>query len=145
LGQAQAFDLSVEASLDKLQDVRSFIDRAGTCLGVGERVLGDLKLAVDEAVTNVVLHGYAKPGGVVEVRMHADGSDIVIRILDRASRFDPDAVEAPHLDTPLKDRPAGGMGIFLIRQMTDRAEFLPRAGGGNELRLVKCGAIDTGN
>jgi len=143
LGEAQVFDLSVKASLDNLQEVRSFIDRAGARLGVGESVLGDLRLAVDEAVTNVVLHGYGNAGGDVEVHMRADGDDVVIRILDRAARFDPDEVESPHLDMPLRDRPAGGMGIFLIRQMTDQAEFLPRAGGGNELCLVKRGVIDS--
>jgi len=141
LGAAQAFDLSVRASLDNLQEVRAFIDRAGAGLGVGENILGDLKLAVDEAVTNVVLHGYGNAGGDVELHMRADGDDVVISILDRAGRFDPDEVEAPRLDTPLHERPAGGMGIFLIRQMTDQAVFLPRPGGGNEIRLVKRGAV----
>jgi anti-sigma regulatory factor (Ser/Thr protein kinase) len=141
LGEAQAFDFSVKASLDNLQEVRSFIDRASASLGVGESVLGDLRLAVDEAVTNVVLHGYGNAGGDVELHVRADGDDVVISILDRAARFDPGEVKAPRLDTPLHDRPAGGMGIFLIRQTTDLAEFLPRPGGGNELRLRKRRAI----
>lgn len=145
MGETQAFDLSVEASLDTLQAIRSFVDRAGASLGIAESPLGDLRLVVDEAVTNIVLHGYGNSGGLVELNMRADGGDVVISILDRARRFDPDVVEAPHLDTPLQDRPAGGMGIFLIRQMTDRAEFLPRPGGGNELRLVKRGAIEIGD
>lgn len=145
MGEAQVYDLSVKASLDNLQEVRSFIDRAGASLGLSERVLGDLRLAVDEAVTNVVLHGYGNAGGVVELRMHADGDDVTVSILDRARRFDPDEVKTPQLDTPLKDRPAGGMGIFLIRQMTDQAEYLPRPGGGNEIRLLKRGAIDAGD
>jgi len=144
LGEARAFDLAVNASLDNLQEVRSFIDRAGASLGISESVLGDLRLAVDEAVTNVVLHGYGNAGGDVELHMRADGDDAVISILDRAGRFDPHDVKPPRLDTPLHDRPAGGMGIFLIRQMTDLAEFLPRPGGGNEIRLVKRGVIDNG-
>lgn len=141
MDEAQAFDLSVGASLDRLGDVRSFIDRAGASLGASDQVLGDLKLAVDEAVTNIVLHGYGNAGGVIELQLRKDGDAIVISILDRAPYFDPDEVETPRLDTPLHDRPAGGMGIFLIRQMTDQAEFLPRPGGGNEIRLLKRGAI----
>ena len=144
MDEAQAFDLSVEASLDNLQVVRSFFDRAGAGLGLDERVLGDLRLAVDEAVTNVALHGYGGNGGEIDLHVRADGEDIVISILDRAGRFNPDEVKSPGLDTPLADRPAGGMGIFLIRQMTDLAEFLPRPGGGNELRLVKRGVIGNG-
>jgi serine/threonine-protein kinase RsbW len=144
LTEEKVFDLSVNASLDNLGEIRSYIDRAATRLGVSEKALGDLRLVVDEAVTNVIQYGYADSDGVVEIHMHAEGDAVVLSIRDRARRFDPDQVKAPQLHTALKDRPFGGMGIFLIREMTDEANFLPRPGGGNELRLVKRGAIQTG-
>ena len=137
----QAFDLSVKASLDKLQEIRSYIDQVGATLGVSEIALGDLRLVVDEAVTNVVIHGYGDLDGTVDIHMEANGDSVVIRIRDRAETFDPSHVSAPQLDTALKDRSFGGMGIFLIKKMTDEAEFLPLPGGGNEIRLVKHRAI----
>ena len=143
MSEAPVFDLSVKASLDKLQEVRSFINRVGESLGVNESALGDLLLAVDEAVTNVVIYGYAEIDGIVELDMKADGDAVVIRIRDQAASFYPCQIKAPQLDTDLKDRPFGGMGIFLIKKMTDEAEFLPRPGGGNEIRLVKRGVIQT--
>ena len=144
MNEEPVFDLSVKARLDKLQEIRSFIDRVGAFLGVNKSAMGDLRLAVDEAVTNVVIHGYAQTDGIVELHMQADGDAVVIRIRDRAASFDPSQVKVPQLDTALKDRPLGGMGVFLIRKMTDEAEFLPLAGGGNEIRLVKRGVIQTG-
>lgn len=143
MSEEPVFDLSVKASLDNLQQIRSYIDRAGERLGVNERTLGDLRLVVDEAVTNVVLYGYEGIDGTIELHMHADGDAVIIRIRDRARSFDPSQVSAPQLDTALKDRPFGGMGIYLIREMTDKAEFLPRPGGGNEIRLTKRGAIES--
>lgn len=135
------FDLSVDADLDNLQMVRSYIDHQGAQLGVSESALADLRLVVDEAVTNVVIHGYGDLGGKVEIHMETQGDSVIIRIRDHAETFDPSHVNTPQLDTALKDRPFGGMGIFLIKQMTDEAEFLPLAGGGNEIRLVKNCAI----
>lgn len=143
MSEEQVFDLSVKASLDNLQKVRSYIDRVGASLVVTETALADLRLAVDEAVTNVVIHGYEESDGIVELHMHAEGDTVFIRIRDYAASFDPSQVKAPQLDIELKDRPFGGMGIFLIRKMTDEAEFLPLPGGGNEIRLVKHGAIQT--
>lgn len=138
----QVFDLSVNASLENLQKVREYIDQAGAQLGVSESALGDLRLVVDEAVTNVIIHGYGNdPSKKVELHMEGYDDAVVIRIRDRARTFDPAGVGAPQLDTALKDRPFGGMGIFLIKEMTDEAEFLPLQGGGNEIRLVKRGAI----
>ena len=139
----QVFDFSVKASLDNLQKVRHYIEHAGKKLGVGEKALGDLLLVIDEAVTNVIIHGYDDLEGVVELHMEGEGDAVIIRIRDRAKSFDASKVNAPQLDTALKDRPFGGMGIFLIRKMTDEAEFLPLPDGGNEIRLVKRGAIST--
>ena len=137
----QVFDLTVKARLDNLQKVRQYIDRVGASLGVNEEAMGDLRLVVDEAVTNVIIHGYGDLDGMVELHMEGEGDAVIIRIRDRAETFDPSHVNAPQLDTALKDRPFGGMGIFLIKKMTDEAEFLPLPGGGNEIRLVKRGAI----
>lgn len=137
----KVFDLSVKASLENLQVIRQYIDQVGALLGVNERALGDLRLAVDEAVTNVIVHGYGDLDGKVKVHMEGDGDTVIIRIRDQAKTFDSSHVNEPQLDTALKDRPFGGMGIFLIKKMTDEAEFLPLPGGGNEIRLVKHGAI----
>ena len=137
----QVFDLSIKASLDKLLEVRQYVNQVGERLGVSESALADLRLVVDEAVTNVIIHGYGDLDGLVELHMEREGDAVIIRIRDRAKSFDPSHVNAPQLDTALKDRPFGGMGIFLIKKMTDEAEFLPLPGGGNEIRLVKRGAI----
>lgn len=140
----QGFDLSFEASLENLHEVRDYIDQAGNSLGVESGVLADLRLVVDEAVTNVVIHGYGELDGIVEIHMEGDGDAVIIRIRDQAKSFNPSLVVEPQLDTALKDRPFGGMGIFLIRKMTDEVEFLSLPGGGNEMRLLKRGAIQTG-
>ena len=137
----QVFELSVAASLENLQKVRQYIGQAGKALGVNENALDDLLLVVDEAVTNVVIHGYGDNDGIVELHIEAEGDAVIIRIRDQAETFDPINVNAPQLDTALEDRPFGGMGVFLIRKMTDEAEFLPLPGGGNEIRLVKHGVI----
>ena len=138
---SQGFDLSIEANLDSLQEVRQFINRAGETLGVNGDTLGDLRLAVDEAVTNVILHGYKSRGGPLDIRMESDGDDVVISIRDQAEPFDPSKAHDPQLDTSLSERPFGGMGLYLIRKMSDEAEFRALPGRGNELRLVKRGAI----
>jgi len=133
--------LRTDATLDKLHEARAFIDRAGRALGATESALADLRLAVDEAVTNVAVHGYRNRGGPLEIAMAADGADLRITIRDRAPAFDAEGVPDPQLDTDLAERPFGGMGVFLIGRMTDGHEYRARPGGGNELVLVKKNAI----
>ena len=127
---SRTFDFAVGAELDELGGVRSFVRRAGESLGASETVIGDLCLVVDEAVTNVILHGYAGHPGEIRLQLSGEGRDLVVRIVDDAPAFDAGAVEPPHLDQDLAERKFGVMGVYLIRRMTDEARFTPRPGGG---------------
>lgn len=134
---SQTFEFSTVAELENLKKVRSFINESGNKLGVNSETLGDLCLVVDEAVTNIILHGYDSQRGTVDIQMSQEGDSVVISIRDKAKSFDVENVTLPHLDTSLADREFGGMGVFLIRKIADEAEFLALPGGGNELRLLK--------
>jgi serine/threonine-protein kinase RsbW len=138
---SQVFELSIEANLENLSKVRSFFNKAGQSLGVDSDTIGDLCLVVDEAVTNVIVHGYDGQQGTVDIQIERDNNDLVIQIRDQAESFDPGNVDAPHLEESLSERAYGGMGVYLIRKLTDEAEFRPLSGGGNELRLVRRGVI----
>ncbi len=141
MSPGHGFDLDVEASLDNLHEIRTYVLETGRQLGVDRAALADLQLAIDEAVTNIVLYGYAGRGGVVEINMAKAGPDVVVHIRDRAAAFDAPTPREPRRDTPLADRPVGGMGLYLIEKFTDEAEYSARPGGGNELRLVKRGVM----
>jgi len=135
----RVFKFSTDAELDNLKKIRAFIVNSGNTLNVNGDTLGDLCLVVDEAITNIIVHGYDGLDGTVDIQMKRDGDAVVITIRDKAKYFDADEVEPPHLDTSLADREFGGMGVFLIKKLTDEAEFITLPGQGNELRLVKKG------
>jgi len=138
---SRVFELSVDADLENLKEVRSFFNHAGESLGVEKNTLGDLCLVVDEAVTNVILHGYEGRDGVVSVQVERDEDAVVICIRDKAKFFDGSHVKTPQLKAGLSERAFGGMGVYLIKKLTDEAEFRALPDQGNELRLVKRGAF----
>jgi len=138
---AHNFELSTDANLENLKEVRSFINNSGKALGVDEDTLGDLCLVVDEAVTNIILHGYEGKEGPVDVQMMRDADSLIIYIRDKAKTFTASGIKPPHLDTALAKREFGGMGVYLIRKLTDEHEFRSLPGEGNELRLVKHGVF----
>lgn len=138
---SRVFEHSIEADLENLKSVRSFIKESGQILGVDDDTLGDLCLVVDEAVTNIVLHGYDGQKGTVDLLVKSDGSDMVITLRDTAPYFDDSSVQTPHLDEPLAERKFGGMGVYLIRKLTDEFELRNLSKQGNELFLLKRGVV----
>jgi anti-sigma regulatory factor (Ser/Thr protein kinase) len=138
---SRAHSLSVDADLEQLKTVRSFINETGQALDIDADTLGEICLVVDEAVTNVILHGYDGKPGRIDIEMLAEQDDLVIHVRDQAPVFTAEEVETPHLDEALSERAYGGMGVYLIRKLTDEAEFHPLPGKGNELRLVRRGVV----
>lgn len=129
--------LRIEADVERLKDVRRFVRAAAPGLGADEVAVRDLVQAVDEWVTNVIVHGYGGQGGPIEVELERSGDEVVARVRDAAPAFDPAAAPAFDPDLPLERRPAGKMGIHLIRALCDRFEHRVPVGGGNEIAIVR--------
>jgi serine/threonine-protein kinase RsbW len=131
--------LRVSSAVDRLADVRAFVREAVETFGGSKRVADDLVQAVDEATCNVMLHGYGHEPGSIDIEASLRDGRIEISLADRAPTFDPTA--APDADTskpPVSTRPGGmGVGIHLLRTMTDEVRHHVRPDGGNELTLVR--------
>ena len=130
--------LEVAAHLDNLGQVRDFVGSSLDSLGLPEDAAGDLLLAVDEAVSNVVMHGGVGDGAVVDVDVRADPGTVTVRIRDNAALYDPTGTATPRLDvSPLEQEHAGGFGVELIRRLVDELSYRVTDDGRNELTLVK--------
>jgi len=113
----------VRLALSGLSDLRPLSDEA----------LGDMKLAVTEACTNSVRHGYNNGEGAVEVVYELLPDRLVVEVADDGPGFDAAG------DRPLRDGLAeGGLGIAIIQAVSDEFEAGKQAdGGGSRLRFVK--------
>jgi serine/threonine-protein kinase RsbW len=130
-----ATDFHVEASLGELAGIRARIRSAAEILGVDPAAVGGLVQAVDEWVTNVIVHGYQGAAGQIHIHVHCDGKDIVVRIRDSAPVFDPATAPAIDADLPLERRPLGHLGIALIRELCTGFDHRALPDGGNEVTL----------
>jgi len=131
------FSLKVAAELDQLTKIYEFVEKTAATLDLDSSDAYDLQLAVDEAVTNIILHGYQGRRGEIEIEIKREKNGLVARLSDNAPPFDPTSVPPPDLDKPLEEQPLGGRGIHLMRQVMDEAVHQVSASGGNELILIK--------
>ena len=128
------------AQVRDLNDMREFLEQSVLVLGGSEDDAGDLVLAVNEAVTNVLLHGYNSQPGPVILCVEVANDDLRVILTDSAPPFDPTRVPPPDIFLPLEDRPLGGLGVHMMRQLTDELVYRALA-DGNELAFVKRGAL----
>src|SRR5690606_24989564 len=102
-----------------LHGLMAFVDRACEEAGVGGEVAFAVRLAVEEAFTNIMEHGYGGDGGPVTVAIDAGAQGVCVVLRDEAPVFDPLHAPAPDLDAALEEREPGGLGWHLVRQVMD--------------------------
>jgi len=107
------------AELSRSADAVSFARDGAEGAGIGEEKLLAVELAVEEAVTNVCRHAYRGAPGEVTLRLLESDGGIVIEVEDAGPPFDPLARPDPDVTLSIEERGIGGLGIFLIRKVTD--------------------------
>jgi serine/threonine-protein kinase RsbW len=136
----QPFEISINADIAEIPNVSSRLDTAMNLHGFSYDDILDTQLAVEEAITNVIVHGYNEPGGKIVVSCQISQNRVEIQITDTAPRFDPLSLPEPDLDADVEDRSIGGLGVFLIRQVMDEISYRYE-NGKNILVLIKKRAV----
>jgi len=118
--------------------VRAAVNAAIERYGFDEAACAQFMLAVDEAVTNVIRHGYDgaedRPIWVRLRPVDADGRDgFTIVIEDEARHVEPEIIRG----RDLADVRPGGLGVHIIRQVMDGVEYTKRPEGGMRLTMSK--------
>jgi serine/threonine-protein kinase RsbW len=121
--------LTMSARPEGVAVVRQALAGMAEALGFDPAVLADMKMAVSEACTNVVVHAYDSSDGILEVDMGADESGLTILVRDHGSGIQPHAARS-------REVPALGLGLPLIAALSDAFELRGSAGTGTEVRMT---------
>ena len=134
---AKVSRLLVPAEAAYLELVGQFVGFVAARVGFDARDSARIRLAVDEACANVVMHTRTQEmSGSFVVICEEDAEQLTIRIQDAGEAFDLTEVADPDLEVPIEKRKVGGLGIFLMRRVMDQVECRALE-QGKEMILVK--------
>lgn len=100
-------------------------------------IVPSVLLGLEETLVNIVTHGYGdREPHMIMLTARLTDNELRVEITDDGVPFDPTAVPPPDLSQPAEQRPIGGLGVWLTRQMMDEVSYR-RETGKNRLMLVK--------
>ncbi len=129
--------LTIENKIEQLPLLAGFVEELCEEMGLGMEMVFNLNLALEEAATNIIMYAYPQDEShIISLTATKDSDRLSLLLEDTGIPFDP--TEAPDADITLsaEERPIGGLGIFLIRQIMDEVSY-QRIDGKNMLTMVK--------
>ena len=123
--------------IETIPQLTEFIDSVAEEVGLEMSLTMSLNLALEEAVVNVMEYAYPEgQKGNVEIEVTADQEWMTFVIMDTGIAFDPTMKEDADTTLSAEERPIGGLGIFLVRQLMDVIDY-KRQDNKNVLTLQK--------
>ncbi len=118
-------ELDVEATIDNLDTVTGFVNRALEEFDCPMKTQMQIELAVEEIYVNIANYAYSPEVGRAKVRVEVDDDPLKVSItfIDHGKPYDPLAKEDPDVTLSAQERQIGGLGIFLTKQTMDDVEY----------------------
>lgn len=116
--------LKVTGSYKNLNAIAQFVTEWALKAELDERTIHAAQMAVDEASTNIIAHGYGGEGkGDIQLECKLVPAGLQVTITDFGQPFLPESMLDPAADAPPETLAEGGLGLFLLRQLVDDLQF----------------------
>lgn len=125
-------------SLNNLEKICDFVTHCAEKAGLSELEVYAVQLAVDEASTNIIEHGYGEEcPSRIDITCEPTKDGIKVVIYDDAAPFDPSSIPDPEVNVSLEEVKPRGLGIYLMRKMMDEVHYESSPERGNTLTMIK--------
>ena len=131
--------ITIDSNMASLNTVRDFVGRVLARSGADKEVIFDIVLAVDEWVSNIILHSYKSKKAKkdkIKINLRLEDSKCIIIFRDQGETFNFYSVKDPDIIECMQKRIKRGFGIYLIKKLMDEVGY-SSSEGYNQLKIMK--------
>ena len=130
--------LILHNDIQQIPQLAEFVEAVADVAHLDVGLTMSLNLALEEAVSNVIMYAYPKGSdGLVDIEAIIRKGELEFIISDNGTPFDPTAAPEADITLDVEDRPVGGLGIFLVKNIMDVVKYTRSDDGKNILSMIK--------
>ena len=112
--------LELQPDMQSIPRVKEFLRQQAQTLMISDKQKKSLMVVVDEIYSNIIHYSGAKTASIF---VGKENDKLTVVFSDDGMPYNPLMNNAPDIDAPLQDRMVGGLGIFMVRKITESADY----------------------
>ncbi len=130
-------EIILKNKLSEIRRISGIIEKFCENNNLPMRILFDINLSLDELLTNIIHYGFDdEKEHTIIVKLSLSENILEITIEDDGKAFNPLNAKPPNLDQSIEDKPIGGLGIYLVKNLMTEINY-KRLKNKNILVLTK--------
>ena len=115
----------IKNDLTELGKISQIVEEFNETHRLPLKAVNAVSLALDEILTNIISYGYEEQGDhFIDIRISLQNEQIILEIEDDARQFNPLTVPEADTESAINERPIGGLGVHLVRNMMDEIHYI---------------------
>ena len=122
-GNSQKEEISVIADKSSYLVLPNWLEETCKTLNLAENITKKMFVITEEWFVNIVSYAYKTKKGMVKIVIEKSLENVVLSFIHSGIRFNPLEVSNPDIDTNIEYRTVGGLGIYIIKKMSDHISY----------------------
>jgi len=113
------------SELEYVHMATTVASNAACIAGFDKTVAGNVAVATDEAVTNVIKHAYgSQPNHRITLKAEITPESLTLKVVHTGKALTNEEIKLPNMQQYIKERKQGGLGLFIMKQFMDEVDYL---------------------
>ena len=126
--------LKLLASIENFSKLSDWWQDIATSWSLSNTLISKINICLEETYVNIASYAYSDKTGTADISIDKNDSEIILKFEDSGIEYNPLQKEDPDITLSLDERPIGGLGIFMVKEMSKNIEY-KREGNKNILIL----------
>ena len=124
-GQVKALEkyYKTVASQENYKEFYTWLHSVCKEWSISDDLANKIDMCAEEVYANIEFYAYKNRNGDIEVKMHKSDNKVTIEFADSGTPYNPLERPDPNINLPPEERPVGGLGIYMIKQMSDEITY----------------------
>ncbi|MEL7119392.1 MAG: ATP-binding protein [Bacteroidota bacterium] len=115
---------TIKKSLSEVERVRVELEQFYVDNGLKDKAIYELELILEELLSNIINYGFVdRKFQPIILNVGLNNKNVVLSVKDKGKPFNPLELEDPDVSGSVKDRKIGGLGIFMLKKLSDNVKY----------------------